>query len=343
MQGGGSGEDSFIARFFRPHAGAPAALGLQDDAALLAPPEGHELVLTKDALVAGVHFFPDDPPASIARKAMRVNLSDLAAKGAVPLGALLALAVPKDGAGRSAEEQAGGQADAWMAAFAEALGADCRHYGCPLLGGDTVSTPGPLTLSITALGSVPKGQFVPRTGAKAGQAIVVSGTIGDAALGLMLRQSPSHPAFTVLNDEQRAHLLDRYLHPQPRLALAPALRAHAAAAMDVSDGLAGDLAKMLAASGCGGRLDAGRVPLSSAAAAVVQADSSLLRTVLGGGDDYEILATMPHGALPQFVSSAAEMGISVYHIGEACAASGLSIHDRDGQPMELDGGSFSHF
>ncbi|MGQ3675741.1 thiamine-phosphate kinase [Xanthobacter sp. TB0139] len=343
MQGGGSGEDSFIARFFRPQAGAPAALGLQDDAALLALPEGRELVLTKDALIAGVHFFPDDPPISIARKALRVNLSDLAAKGAEPLGALLAVAVPKEWAGQAVEGSAGNKAEVWVAAFAEALGADCRLHGCPLLGGDTVSTPGPLALSITALGSVPKGQFVPRTGAKAGQAIVVSGTIGDAALGLLLRQNPSLPAFAGLSDEQRRHLLDRYLHPQPRLALAPALRAHAVAAMDVSDGLAGDLAKMLSASGCGGRLEAGRVPLSSAAAAVVQAEPDLLRTVLGGGDDYEILATVSHDKLPQLISDAADIGIGLYMVGETHIAAGLDIQDRHGQPMELDSGSFSHF
>lgn len=331
MQGGGSGEDDVIARFFRPHAGAPEALGLRDDAALLTPPEGTQLVLTKDALVAGVHFFADDDPASVARKALRVNLSDLAAKGATPLGVLLALAVPRRlGAG-------------WIAPFAQALGADCAAFGSPLLGGDTVSTDGPVTLSITALGAVPYGRFVPRTGARPGHAIVVSGTIGDSALGLLLRQQPEHPAFAVLDEKQRAFLLDRYLHPQPRLPLAASLRTHAAAAMDVSDGLAGDLAKMLDVSGCGGRLDVSRVPLSPAAAAVVQADRRLLATVLGGGDDYEILATMPPEHVPQFISDAASADIGVYPIGEVVAGAGLEIHDAEGQPVVLGKASFSHF
>ena len=253
--GADSAEDRFIARFLRPIAGAPGALGLKDDAALLTPPPGTALVLTTDALVAGVHFFPDDPPAAIARKALRVNLSDLAAKGAAPLGALLSLAVPK-------ALPAG-----WMEAFAAGLGADCALHGCPLLGGDTVATSGPVTLSITAIGAVPEGGFVPRTGAAPGQAILVSGTIGDSALGLALRRDGAGQGFAGLGGEMRRHLLDRYLNPQPRLALAPVLRAHAAAAMDVSDGLAGDLAKMLAVSGCGGHVEAARVPLSGAAAA----------------------------------------------------------------------------
>lgn len=337
MQGGGSGEDNFIARYFRPHARAPEAMGLRDDAALLTPPAGTQLVLTKDALVAGVHFFPDDAPASVARKVLGVNLSDLAAKGAQPLGALLALALPKS------MPEVKCTPEEWVAAFADALGADCARYNCPLLGGDTVSTSGPIAISLTALGTVPEGQFVPRTGARAGQAIVVSGTIGDAALGLLLRQKPEHPAFAALSDEQRAHLLDRYLHPQPRLALAPVLRAHASAAMDVSDGLAGDLAKMLSVSRCGGRVEAQRVPLSAAAQAVVKADPGLMRQVLTGGDDYEILATVPYEALHLFVSDAALTGISVYLIGETQAEPGLEVYDAGGHVMELGSGSFSHF
>ncbi|MFG1347122.1 thiamine-phosphate kinase [Xanthobacter autotrophicus DSM 431] len=331
MEGGGSAEDRFIARFFRPIARSGAALGLLDDAALLSPTPGTDLVLTKDAVVAGVHFFPDDSPASIARKALRVNLSDLAAKGAAPVGALLAIALPK------------GTPDAWMAAFAEALGADSLAFGCPILGGDTVSTPGPVTITITALGEVPKGTFVPRTGARPGQAILVSGTIGDAALGLRLRQDAHHPAFAGLGEAQRAHLLDRYLHPQPRLALAPVLRACAAAAMDVSDGLAGDVAKMLKASGCGGHVEARRVPLSAAAAAVVKADPSLFAVALSGGDDYEIAACVPHGRVAVFTAEAARAGVPVALIGETRDEDGLSVVDAGGNTLELGAGSYSHF
>src|SRR6266700_7909425 len=170
-----SGEARLIARYFKPIARHPGALGLTDDTALLAPPAGHELVLTADAIVGGVHFFPDDPPDSVARKALGVNLSDLAAKGAKPAGFLLTLALPKD------------HGKAWLKAFARGLGAAAKRYGCPLLGGDTVLTPGPVTISIAAFGTLPKGTMARRSGARAGDIVVVTGTIGDAALGLKLR------------------------------------------------------------------------------------------------------------------------------------------------------------
>src|SRR5580692_136815 len=212
------GEDDLIARYFAPLAG-PAGLGLRDDAALIRPPAGHELVVTTDALVAGVHFFADDPPGAIARKALRVSLSDLAAKGAAPLGFVLNLALPSDW---TAE---------WLAAFAAGLGEDAAAYACPLIGGDTVKTPGPLSLAITAFGVVAPGRFAARSGARAGDAIYVTGTIGDAALGLRLRlgQGPS------LAKAHRDFLLDRYLLPQPRMALAPAMARFAGAGMDISD------------------------------------------------------------------------------------------------------------
>ena len=245
-------EDDLIARYFAPIAG-PAGLGLRDDAALLRPPAGRDMVLTTDALVAGVHFFADDPPGAIARKALRVNLSDLAAKGAQPVGFLLNLALPSDWTA------------SWLAAFAAGLGEDAAHYGCPLLGGDTVKTPGPLTLAITALGAVEPGRMPPRFGVKTGDRLYVTGTVGDAALGLRLRlgQGPA------LDEADRDHLLERYLLPQPRLALAPAMARYANAGMDVSDGLVGDLTKMLRVSGVTARVNLARLPLSRAATAVV--------------------------------------------------------------------------
>ena len=196
-------EDELVEKLFAPLAG-PAGLGLKDDAALL--PAGEEIVATVDALVAGVHFFADDPPGAIAKKALRVNLSDLAAKGAEPIGFLLALALPE------------GWTNAWLEAFAQGLGEDARAFSCPLVGGDTVKTPGPLTISITALGRV-KGRFVPRAGAKVGDGVFVSGTIGDAALGLRLRKDLAFASR--LSASSRDFLLDRYLLPRPRLELAP--------------------------------------------------------------------------------------------------------------------------
>lgn len=198
-------EDDLIARYFAPIAGE-AGLALKDDVALLRPPEGSDLVVTVDGLVAGVHFFADDPAEAIAAKALRVNLSDLASKGARPLGFLLTLAMPAD------------ITAAWLEAFAAGLGEDARTYGCPLIGGDTVRTPGPLTLSITALGAVPRGRLPARTQAEPGDLVYVTGTIGDAALGLQLRLGRGPD----LAEADRAHLQERYLRPQPRLALAPA-------------------------------------------------------------------------------------------------------------------------
>ncbi|QFR32296.1 thiamine-phosphate kinase [Ancylobacter sp. TS-1] len=331
MAAGGSGEDKLIARLFGSVATHPGALGLKDDAALLAVPAGHELVLTKDALVAGVHFFPEDPPASIARKAMRVNLSDLAAKGADPLGVLLAFAIPPD------------MDAAALEAFAGGIGGDAALYGAPLLGGDTVRTPGPFTVSITALGAVPAGQMVRRATARPGEAIVVSGTIGDGALGLALRLDPDRPGFAGLDAALLDHLKDRYLHPRPRLALARPMRGRASAAMDISDGLVGDLAKLLAASGIAGEIAADRVPLSAAARAAIRAEPALLEVALTGGDDYEILAVMPDDELGAFNTFATAAGIGVTVIGRTGSGEGLVVRDGTGAPMAFPRGSFSHF
>ena len=236
-----SGEDRLIARYFKPIATHPGALGLSDDAAFIKPPPGCDLVLKTDAIIGGVHFFPDDAAGAVASKALRVNLSDLAAKGAKPLGFLLSLALPKE------------IGDDWLGGFAEGLRGDAVLFGCPLFGGDTDRTPGPVTISIAMFGSVPEGTMVRRAGAKPGDRVFVSGTIGDAALGLALRKG----AAWKLSDAQRQHLMSRYLLPQPRNALAEAVRTHASAAMDVSDGLVGDFAKLCRASQGGGR-DRGR-------------------------------------------------------------------------------------
>src|SRR3954465_12476312 len=214
--------DTLIARYFKPLATDPGAFGLTDDAATLRS-SADDLVVTTDAIVEGVHFLSDDPPDTVARKALRVNLSDLAAKGAVPAGFVLTLAL------RNADE-------AWLKPFAAALGEDVRQFGCPLLGGDTVSTPGPLMISVTAFGRVPPGKMVHRRGAKPGDRVMVTGTIGDAALGLaVLKGGKVHAAAG--DAAAREFLTGRYRVPQPRVALAEIVREYASAAMDVSDGL----------------------------------------------------------------------------------------------------------
>src|SRR4051812_14664888 len=267
-----SGEDSLIARYFRPIATDPGAFGLDDDAAALNA-SGDDIVVTTDAIVEGVHFLGDDPPDTVARKALRVNLSDLAAKGAVPSGFVLTLAL------RSAD-------DAWLKSFARALGEDARQFGCPLLGGDTVSTPGPLMISITAFGRVPPGRMVHRSGARPGDRVVVTGTIGDAALGLaVLRGGKVHADLS--DAAARDLLIERYRVPQPRVALAEIVREYAHAAMDVSDGLAGDLTKLCGVSGVSAAIDLDSIPLSGVARDLVSRGIAGLETLVAGGDDYE--------------------------------------------------------
>jgi thiamine-monophosphate kinase len=321
-------EDGLIARFFAPIAGE-GALGLKDDAARLTSKPDHDLVLTVDALVERVHFLPEDAPGSIARKALGVNVSDLAAKGADPAGFLLSLALPDD------------WTESWLAEFADGLGQASRDFSCPLLGGDTVKARGPLTLSVTAVGQVPAGRMVLRTTAKAGDVICVTGTIGDAALGLRLRSAPAWAEG--LSPEERAHLADRYLHPRPRHRLAAALRSHASAAMDVSDGLAGDLAKMMRASGVGALIEADRVPLSGAAAKAVQASPDLLDLALTGGDDYEILCTVPEKNLDSFRKEADRVGITLSVIGRVVSGHDLPVFRINGLERRYDVGSYQHF
>lgn len=326
-----SGEDDLIERYFRPLARNPAALGLRDDAAVITPPPGTDLVLTTDSVIEGLHFFPDDPADTIAKKALRANLSDLAAKGAEPLGFLLTLALPK------------AVGEAWLAAFAGGLAADIEAYDCPLLGGDTDATPGLLSVSIAAFGCVPHGGMVRRAGAKAGDLIVVTGTLGDSALGLKLRGEPKLAGSAGLDAGERAHLLERYLLPQPRLAFAQALREHAHAAIDISDGLAGDLAKLAERSRVSARVEIAQLPLSPAVRRLVAARPELIETVLSGGDDYEIVAAIPRAALAGLRQAAEESGCALTEIGVAGAGSGVGLIAADGQPMRLVRPSFSHF
>jgi thiamine-monophosphate kinase len=325
-------EDKLIARFFRPLASHPGALSLRDDAAFFSPPEGHEIVLTTDAVIAGVHVLADETPDAIARKTLRVNLSDLAAKGAAPAAFLLSLALPRN------------SGDDWLAAFCAGLKDDADAFGCPLIGGDTDRTDGPLTVTIFALGTLPRGTMVKRSGAQPGDHILVSGSIGDAALGLMLRRDPAHAARWKLEVGERDHLLDRYRLPQPRVALTDALRAYASASIDVSDGFVGDLSKLLRVSGVSGEVEVTRVPLSAGAKKALSADAGLHDTIFGGGDDYEIICTVADDKLEAFRVVAQETGIAVAAVGRVREGSGPPhFFDAEGRALTFARRSFSHF
>lgn len=325
-----SGEDSLIARYFKPLVTEAGALALTDDAAVLAT-DGEDLVITTDAIVEGVHFLPTDPPDTLARKALRVNLSDLAAKGAVPAGFVLTLAL------RSKDES-------WLEAFTAALGEDARDFACPLFGGDTVSTPGPLMISVTAFGRVPKGGMVRRAGATDGDLVIVTGTIGDAALGLDLLTGGKVARSGALNEAQSAALIARYRVPLPRNRLALAVRQWATAAMDVSDGLAGDLEKLCGVSGVAADIELARVPLSSPAAAALAAGAACLESLIAGGDDYEVLCTVPERHFEAFRTAADGASIPVSVIGRVGGrGSGVRFLDQEGAEITLSRRSYSHF
>jgi thiamine-monophosphate kinase len=325
-----SAEDSLIARYFKPIATDAGAFGLVDDAAILKA-LGEDIVVTTDAIVESVHYLASDPPDTVARKALRTNLSDLAAKGATPAGFVLTLAL------RTADKN-------WLDPFARALGEDARAFDCPLLGGDTVSTPGPVTISITAFGRVAEGKMVHRSGARAGDRIMVTGTIGDAVLGLdILKDGPLAKA---LADNPRGSemLVARYRVPQPRNSLAAAVRDHASAAMDVSDGLAGDLAKLCAASGVTAVIDTPSIPTSATAAALLSRGVVGLKTLIAGGDDYEILCTVPEVKAEAFVQGARQAGVAVTDIGAIMEGEGLPrFLDNEGKELTLPRLSYSHF
>ena len=322
-------EFDLIKRLFAPlTAGRPEALGLIDDVALIPGPAGHQWAVTKDAMAAGVHFFPDDPPDLIARKLIRVNLSDLAAKGAEPQFLLLATCFPRD-------IDAG-----WLDRFASGLKTDCDLFKVAVIGGDTIATPGPLVLSLTAVGMVPEGAALLRSNACSGDHVWLSGTVGDAALGLLVAQGEGKS----LSETDASFLLDRYRLPQPRVALGPRLRGLAHASMDVSDGLLGDLGHICRASKVGAEIEAGRLPLSAAARAALAAGlGDGLTTIVSGGDDYEILFTAPPAAGDDLAALSAELGIGLTRIGRVVPGEGVTLLGEKGRVIEPGRGSYNHF
>ena len=326
------GEFEIIARYFAPLATDKAALGLRDDAAILVISEGYELIATCDTLIAGVHFLPDDPPASIGYKALAVNLSDLAAKGARGHVYLLSLALPRE------------TPPSWFEDFSAGLRELQDSAGISLVGGDTTASPGPVTITITALGLVRHGHAVLRHGAKPSDRLYVSGTIGDACLGLRLLKEPARAAAWGLSQQDQAFLIDRYRRPKPRTDLVIPVRNFAQSAIDVSDGLVGDVEKLAQVSHVGAVIEAAKVPLSPAARKALKREPALLDSLLTAGDDYEIVAAVPEARASAFEAEANEKGVPVTLIGRIAGSSGgVEVRGPDGRAVGLDRTGYAHF
>jgi thiamine-monophosphate kinase len=319
------GEFELIAELFAPLATHAGAFGLTDDAAVIAPPAGHDLVVTTDTIVEGVHFLADDPPETVAKKALRVNLSDLAAKGAAPIGYLLAISIPS----RVGMD--------WLRDFASGLREDQQAFGISLLGGDTTSTPGPISIAVTAFGHLPVGSMLRRSAARSGDLVFVSGTIGDAGGGLACLKREGRS----LDEAHRAFLIRRFRLPEPRTALGLALRGVASASLDVSDGLLADLAHVADVSGVRIVVEAAKLPLSPALRALKGESAPLFAAT--AGDDYEIAFTAPPGSRSHIAEIAHQCGLPVTEIGTVEPGAGVVLTDANGREIPVCRKGFTHF
>jgi thiamine-monophosphate kinase len=321
------GEFGRIREFFAPLAGL-GALGLTDDAALLDCPPGYHLVITVDQLVEGVHFLADDPPELVAKKLMRRNLSDLAAMGATPRHYLLTSALPSS------------RDDDWVQRFATGLAEDQHRFGIALLGGDSTSTPGPTALTLTAIGQVAAGREIRRSGAKPGDLVWVSGTIGDAFLGLKVLRTEE---FAGLGPAFAETLVSRYRLPEPRTMLGPALAGIAHAMIDISDGLLGDLDHICGTSGCAATVAIDKLPFSPAALAVLREGWEQPAALAAGGDDYELLFTASREATSEIAGLSRSLGLPITEIGTIAVGEGVRLVDAAGATIPVNIGGWRHF
>lgn len=323
-------EFELIDTLFAPlTAGFPGALDLKDDAALLDPPAGHSIVITADAIVAGVHFRPEDSPDLIACKLVRINLSDLSAMGAQPWVMLLTAAFPD-----SAHED-------WINRFATGLGRDGQKFGVPLVGGDTVATSGPATFSLTVCGLVAQGQALRRSGARPGDILYLTGTLGDGALGL--RVLMGRLSFGNSKSGFASYLIDRYHLPQPRLAVGAGLVGLATACVDVSDGLLQDLSHLCRVSGVGAQVLLERLPLSPPAAAAVSQTPSWREVIVAGGDDYELLFTAPPGMEKALERLAQVSATPITAVGTIVMGEDVIVLDSAGEIVPFSRLGYRHF
>ena len=323
-----SSEAELIAMLAPLATGASGAFGLADDCAQLVPRAGFDLILKTDPIRADVHFFADDPPEAIAWKALAVNVSDLAAKGARPVAYLMALSFPEP------------PTRDWMAAFASGLAAAQSVFGCTLIGGDTDRAPGPISIGITVIGEVPHGTMVRRGTARVGDAIYVSGTLGDSGIGLRLHREARAGRSELrkrwgLTEYQTSYFIDKYLRPQPRIDLAATVRRYASAAMDVSDGVVKDLTRMTTASGVGAIIDSGLIEWSPPMMIVIRQQPELFSSILAAGDDYEILATIPPDVCAQIPAV-------MHRVGTIVAGQGVIVTRIDGTAITFDRTGWDH-
>lgn len=308
--------------------GATGALDLSDDAAFLTPAPGMDIVISTDPILAGVHFFADDSADDIAWKALAVNVSDLVAKGATPVAYTMTLAFP------DAPERA------WMERFASGLAAAQLAFGCHLIGGDTDRTSGPLAIGITAIGQVPNGKMVLRRGARAGDHVFVTGTVGDAALGLKLRRSGSVFG-AVVTDDAKAWLIDRYLRPQPRVSFASILLRHATAALDISDGFMKDMTRLAGTYGL--TVAFADLPLSPAVRQVIASYNGERASLLTGGDDYEILFSVSPTSRAAMIAEAAQGALNVTELGVLRVDGEILVKDHAGVVIAVTQSGYDHF
>ncbi|HMN38871.1 MAG TPA: thiamine-phosphate kinase [Hyphomicrobium sp.] len=324
-------ETELIQTYLAPlSAAAPGALGLSDDAAYFTPPAGCDVVVTTDPIIAGVHFLAGGRADDIAWKALAVNVSDLAAKGATPLGYTMSLAFPEP------------PEHAWMAQFAQGLSGAQRAFGCALLGGDTDRTSGPLSIGVTLFGTVPSGAMVRRNGASVGDAVFVTGTLGDAALGLQLHLRPQLMD-DVLTSGDKGFLCARYLRPAARVEIASLLRRHASGALDISDGLAKDLGRLAAGARARADVSFNHLPLSPPAQLAIAADPRWTQAVLAGGDDYEVLFSVPPEEKDALEADASSLPFNITHIGWLRQGSGVCVTTAAGNEMDLGAKGYDHF
>ncbi|HEY6578585.1 MAG TPA: thiamine-phosphate kinase [Rhizomicrobium sp.] len=322
------GEFELIAELFAPLArDVPGAFGLTDDVAAFAPRAGHEIVLKTDSLIESVHFLRTDPAATVAQKALRRALSDLAAKGAEPYAYLLALALPR------------WPDRTWLEEFARGLRADQAEFGVSLIGGETDATPGPVVITAATVGYVPEGMLIRRSGARSGDRVFVSGAIGDAGGGLSLsREEAVHPGGAA-----RDFLVSRYRLPIPRLKLGLALRGLASAAIDVSDGLLADLGHIAETSRVRIEVDAGQMPLSGSLRELWGEGLEARARAAGAGDDYEIAFTAPPSTVEAVLDAGRRTGTPVTAIGRVIPGHGVAFLDATGQEISVLRRGHTHF